>query len=83
VILADLMLDNELEGSLLSNTFNKMEARHKGAQKEVSEHDHGCLLDEISTMDILDFVEDEEDIMDWLGSKGEQSMDAADKSSDS
>jgi hypothetical protein len=33
------------------------------------------LLDEISRMNILDFVEDEEEIMDCLGSEGEQSMD--------
>jgi hypothetical protein len=75
VILADLMLNNELEGSSLPNTCNKME----GAQK-VSEHDHSHLLDEISRMDILYFVEDEDDIMDCLGSKIEQFRDDAESS---
>jgi hypothetical protein len=58
-----------------------MEARQKGAQK-VSEHNHGRLLDKISRMDILDFVEDEDDIMDCLGIKRDQSKDD-DESSDS
>jgi hypothetical protein len=70
------MLYNELEGSRLPNTCNKME----GAQK-VFEHDHTShLLDEISRMDIMDFVEDEDDIMDCLGSKGEQFRDDAESS---
>jgi hypothetical protein len=30
------------------------------------------MLDKISRMDILEFVEDEDDIMDCLGSEGEQ-----------
>ncbi len=78
MIWADLILYDELEGSTrLPSTCNKM----KGAQK-VSKHDHSHLLNEISRMDILDFVEDEDDIMDWLGSKGEQFRDDS-KSSDS
>jgi hypothetical protein len=51
-----------------------------GAQK-VSEHDHSCLLDKISRIEILEFEEDEDDIMDDSGGKesmdvkGEESMD--------
>jgi hypothetical protein len=57
-----------------------MEARRKGAQK-VSEFDHDRLLDEISKMEILDFVEDEDDIMDCSGSDGDQSMEDEEESS--
>ena len=78
--LADLTLHDELGGSRLPNTCNKAEARRKGAQR-LSEHDHSRLLDEISRMEILEFDEDEDDIMDFLDSEGEQSMD--DESSDS
>jgi hypothetical protein len=74
VILADLILHEESEGSRLPNTCNKTEARSEGAQK-VSEQDHGRLLDEITRMEILEFVEAEDDIMDHSGSEGEQSMD--------
>jgi hypothetical protein len=74
VILADLILHEESEGSRLPNTCNKTEARSEGAQK-VSEQDHGRLLDEITRMEILEFVEAEDDIMDYSGSEGEQSMD--------
>jgi hypothetical protein len=69
VTLADLMLYDELEGSWLLNTCNKMEATCKGAQK-VSKHDHRRLLHEISRMEILEFDEDEDDIMDCSGSRG-------------
>jgi hypothetical protein len=81
VIIADLTLFDEMEGSRLPNTCNKTEARRKGAQK-VSNHDHGRLLDEISRMEILEFVEEEDDIMDCSGGEGEESMDD-DESSDS
>jgi hypothetical protein len=76
VILADLILCNASEGSRLQvpNTCNKTEARNKGAQR-VSEPDHGRLLDEITRMEILEFIEDEDDIIDYLGSNGEQLMD--------
>jgi hypothetical protein len=75
VILADLILHEVSEGSSrLPNTCNKTEARSKGAQK-VSEQDHGRLLDEITRMEILEFAEAEDDIMDCSGSEGEQSMD--------
>jgi hypothetical protein len=76
-----LTLFDEMEGSRLPNTCNKTEARRKGAQK-VSNHDHGRLLDEISRMEILEFVEEEDDIMDCSGGEGEESMDD-DESSDS
>ena len=61
-----------------------MEARRKGALR-ISEHDHGCLLDEISRMEIIDFVEDEDDIRDFSGSDdGEELInDDAESSSDS
>ena len=80
VILANFVLvDNEQ----LPNTCNKSEAKRKGARK-VSEYDHCRLLDEISRMDILEFVEDEDDIMDCSGGEGEeQSMDEDDEESDS
>ena len=83
VIIADLTLFDEMEGSRLPNTCNKTEARRKGAQK-VSEHDHGRLLDEISRMEIIEFVEDEDDIMNCSGGEEEEeeSMDD-DQSSDS
>jgi hypothetical protein len=76
VIVADLKLQNESDGSRLPNSCNKTEARRKGASK-LSEPDHGRLLDEISRMEILDFVEEEDDIMDCSGSEEEeqQSMD--------
>jgi hypothetical protein len=77
---ADLMLHDELVGSQLTNTCNRIEARSKGAQR-VSEHDHSRLLDEISRIEILEFDEDEDNIMDCLGSKGDQLDD--DESSDS
>jgi hypothetical protein len=54
VTVADSMLHDELESSWLSNTCNKMEARCKGAQK-VSKQDHGCRLDEVSRMEILEY----------------------------
>jgi hypothetical protein len=83
VIWANLVLYEESEGSRLPNSCNKTEARQKEAQKvSKHDHDHGRLLDEISRMDILDFVEDEDNIMDHLGSKGEQSTDE-DEPSDS
>jgi hypothetical protein len=64
VILANLVLvDNEQ----LPKNCNKREAKRKGTQK-VSEYDHCRLLDEISRMDILEFVEDEDDILDCSGS---------------
>jgi hypothetical protein len=73
-----VLVDNEQ----LPNTCNKLEAKRKGAQK-VSKYDHFHLLDEISRMDILEFVEDEDHIMDCSGSEGEQqSMDEEDKESD-
>jgi hypothetical protein len=78
---ADLMLHDELVVCRLPNTCNKIEVRSKGAQR-VSEHDHSRLLDEISRMEILQFDEDEDNIMDCSGSKGDQSMDD-DESSDS
>ncbi len=82
VTLADLTLHDELGGSRLRNTCNKAEARRKGAQR-LSEHDHSRLLDEISRMEILEFDEDEDDIMDCSDSEeGEESMDD-DESSDS
>jgi hypothetical protein len=81
VTLADLMLHDKLVGSRLPNTCNKTEARSKGAQR-VSEHDHSRLLDEISRMEVLQFDEDEDNIMDCLGSEGDQSVDD-DKSSES
>jgi hypothetical protein len=81
VTLADLLLHDELVGSQLPNTCNKTEARSKGAQR-VSEHDHSRLLDKISRMEILEFDEDEDNIIDCLGSEGDQSMDD-DESSDS
>jgi hypothetical protein len=77
VILADLLLCNESEGSWLPNTCNKIEARCKGARK-VSEYDHSRMLDKISRMDILEFSEDEDDIMDCSGSDGGQSSDKDD-----
>ena len=81
MILADLKLGSELNGSSLPNSCNKMEARRKGALR-ISEHDHGRLLDEISRMEIIDFVEDEDDIMDCSGSDdGEESIDDDDESS--
>jgi hypothetical protein len=86
VIEADLKLGKELNGStsILPNSCNKTEARRKGALR-VSEHDHGCLLDEISRMEIIDFVEDEDDILECSGSDdGEESTDDdAESSSDS
>jgi hypothetical protein len=74
VILTCLILHEELEGSRFPNTCNKTEAKSEGAQK-VWEQDHGRLLDEITRMEILEFVEAEDDIMDHSGSEGEQSMD--------
>jgi hypothetical protein len=48
----------------------------------VSEQDHGRLLDEITRMEILEFVEDKDDIMDHSGSEGElQSMDDGEQQS--
>jgi hypothetical protein len=82
VIVALLALHHESKGSRLPNSCNKTEARRKGALK-VSEHDHGRLLDEISRMEILDFVEEEDDIRDCSGSDGEQSLDDDAESSDS
>jgi hypothetical protein len=84
VILTDLVMYDESESSIfcLPNTCNKREARVKGAQK-VSEFDHDRLLDEISKMEVLDFVEDEDDIMDCSGSDGNQSMEDEEESSDS
>ena len=83
VIIADLKLQNESDRGRLPNSCNKTEARRKGALK-LSDQDHGRLLDEISRMEILDFVEEEDDIMDCSGSDGEeQSMDDDDESSDS
>jgi hypothetical protein len=79
VIVASLTLHDESEGSRLPNSCNKTEARRKGALK-LSEPDHGRLLDEISRMEILDFVEEEDDIMDCSGSDGEQSLDDAESS---
>jgi hypothetical protein len=60
VILVDLLLCNELEGSWLPDTCNKIEARPKGARR-VSEYDHSRILEEISRMDILELFEDEDD----------------------
>jgi hypothetical protein len=82
VIVASLALHHESEGSRLPNFCNKTEARRKGALK-VSEHDHGRLLDAISRMEILDFVEEEDNIRDCSGSDGEQSLDDDAESSDS
>jgi hypothetical protein len=85
VILANLLLCSEVQGaSVLPNSCNKTEARRKGALK-VSAHDHGRLLEEISRMEIIDFVEDEDDIMDCSGSEvdGEQSLDDNSESSES
>jgi hypothetical protein len=81
VILAELLLCNESEESRLPNACNKTEARSKGAQK-ISEQDHGRLLDEITRMEILEFVEDKDDIMEYSGSEGEQSMDEGEQSMD-
>ena len=81
VILSDLHLSEESEDTRLPNTCNKTEARSKGAQK-ISEQDHGRLLDEITRMEILDFVEDEDDILDYSGSEGEQSDDEGEQSMD-
>jgi hypothetical protein len=52
---------------------------------KVSAHDHGRLLEEISRMEIIDFVEDEDGIMDCSGSEvdGEQSLDDNSESSES
>jgi hypothetical protein len=44
-------------------------------------HGHRHLLDEITRMEILEYVEAEDDIMDYSGSKGEQSMDDGDEQS--
>ena len=85
VIEANLKVGSELNGSsILPNLCNKTEARRKGALR-VSEHDHGCLLDEISRMEIIDFVEDKDDILECSGSDdGEESTDDdAESSSDS
>jgi hypothetical protein len=53
--------------------------RQKSGTKEtkgyISEQDHGRLLDEITRVEILEFAEAEDDIMDYSGSEGEQSMD--------
>ena len=81
VILADLKLTQESQDCPLPNACNKNEARSKGAQK-ISEQDHGRLLDEIARMEILDFVEDEDDILDYSGSEGEQSVDEGEQSMD-
>jgi hypothetical protein len=81
VILEDLILCDESEDSRLPNTCNKTQARNKGAQK-ISEQDHGRLLDEITRMEMLEFVEDEDDIMDYSGSEGEQSIDEGEQSMD-
>jgi hypothetical protein len=54
-----------------------MEDRKKGAQR-ISKEDHSHLLDEITRMEILEFVEAEGDIMNNSGNKGEQSMDDGD-----
>jgi hypothetical protein len=54
-------------------TCNKTEARNKGSQK-ILEEDQGHLLDEITRMELLKFVEDEDEIMDYSGSKGEAFM---------
>jgi hypothetical protein len=81
VILEDLILCDESEDSRLPNTCNKTQARNKGAQK-TSEQDHGRLLDEVTRMEMLDFVEDEDDIMDCSGSEGEQSIDEGEQSMD-
>jgi hypothetical protein len=82
VIVASLALHHKSEGSRLPNSCNKTEARRKGALK-VSKHDHGRLLDEISIMEILNFVEEEDDIRDCSRSDGEQSLDDDTESSDS
>jgi hypothetical protein len=73
-----LILCDESEASRLPNACNKMEARKKGAQR-ISEEDHGRLLDEITRTEILEFVEAEDDIMDYSGREGEQSMDDGDE----
>ncbi len=81
--LADLTLhDHELGGSWLPNTCNKAEARRRKGAQRLSEHDHSRLLDEISRMEILEFDEDEDDIMDCSGSKGKQSIDEGEQSMD-
>ncbi len=72
--MASMALHHISEGSRLPNSCNKTEARRKGALK-VSKHDHGRLLDEISRMEILDFMEEEDEIRDCSGSDGEQSLD--------
>jgi hypothetical protein len=83
VVLASVTLHHEAEGSRLPNSCNKTEARRKGALR-VSEHDHSRLLDEISRMEILEFEEEEDDIMDCSGDDGgEQSLDDDAESSDS
>jgi hypothetical protein len=74
-----LTLHNKSEGSRLPNSCNKTEARRKGALK-LSEPDHSHLLDEISQVEILGFVEEEDDIMDCSESDGEQSLDDAESS---
>ncbi len=56
--------------------------RWKEPKKYLSMIILAIFLMEISRMDILDFVEDEDNIMDHLGSKGEQSTDE-DEPSDS
>jgi hypothetical protein len=81
VILADLILHDESEDSRLPNACNKTEARNEGAQK-MSKQDHGHPLNEITRMEMLEFVEDEDDIMDCSGSKGKQSIDEGEQSMD-
>jgi hypothetical protein len=54
--------------------------RWKEPKKYLSMIILAIFLMEISRMDIMDFVEDEDDIMDCLGSKGEQFRDDAESS---
>jgi hypothetical protein len=81
VILEDLILYDESEADRLPNACNKTEGRNKGAQR-IFEQDHGRLLDEITRMEILEFVEAEDAIMDYSGSEGEQPMDDDEHSMD-
>jgi hypothetical protein len=75
------MLYNELEDIRLPNTCNKMETRHKGAQK-ISKHDHGRLLDESPFWILLEMKTKSWIVQEARESEGEQSMDD-DNSSDS
>jgi hypothetical protein len=81
VALTELMLYDDLEGSRLPYTCNETKTRCKGVQKESKDHAH--LIDEISRMEILEFDEDDDNIMDCSGSEGEQSMDGESSDSES